>query len=83
MIRTFWKSGEPPERNPESEMRDEKVDRVRGLVGDALRTLGTIMEQSPLTIFPTSKLPIPTDEKLTKSYNVGRATIPRLSNNVG
>lgn len=62
VIRTFWKSEGTPERRPKLETPDEKVDRVRTLVGDVLPALGTIMERSPLTIFPTAKLPIPKDE---------------------
>ncbi len=79
MIRTFSKSKGAPERKPKPETHDEKVDRVRALVGDVLPALGAIMEQSPLTVFPATKPPIPKDEmKIALQLAWGMTTDERL-----
>ena len=76
---TFWKRDGAPERKQKPETHDEKVDRVRAMVGDVLPALGAIMEQSPLTIFPTTKLPIPKDEmKIALQLAWGMTTDKRL-----
>jgi hypothetical protein len=49
-------------RGTRAEGYDEKVDRIRGMIGDVVPALGKIMEHSPLVIFPVSELPLPKDE---------------------
>jgi hypothetical protein len=44
------------------ETYEEKVRRVGRLSATAVPALATIMETSPLVIFPTSRLPLPKDE---------------------
>jgi hypothetical protein len=49
-------------RRPRTETYDEKADRIRGLIDEVVPAYGQIMEQSPVIVFPTSKLPLPKDE---------------------
>jgi hypothetical protein len=49
-------------RGPKTETQDEMTHRIRGLINEVVPAFGQIMEQSPLVIFPTSKLPLSKDE---------------------
>jgi hypothetical protein len=79
VTRSLWKGGRTSEQRPRSETHDEKVDRVRAMIGDVLPALGQIMEQSPLVIFPTAKLPLPKDEmKIALQLAWGMTTDKRM-----
>lgn len=71
-------------RGPKAETRDEKVDRIRGLIGDVIPAFGMILEQSPMIIFPVAKLPLPKDEmKIALQLAWGMTTDDRMREHLG
>jgi hypothetical protein len=66
-------------RGARAETHDERVNRISHLVHRVVPELGDIMEDSPLVIFPVSKLPLPREDmKIALQLAWGSTQDPKL-----